>query len=121
MKIDIQFKNEDFSLSSSPSSFKELVRLIKDMFVSNLRESLEIQYQEGSKEWSQLDESRYKSMIEAPQQIDRIKLRIVEQIPDDSFSLILNSRVHENSELDIYQEKILERKFNYLYELNMFK
>jgi len=118
MKIDIQFKNEAFSLSSSPSSFKELVRVIKDMFVSNLRESLEIQYlEENKKEWNQLDEKLYKNLIETPQQVDRIKLRIVEQISEDSFSLILNSKEYENNEFDHCQEKLLESKLIYLYKL----
>ncbi len=112
MRVDIQFKNEILSLQSPPSNFKELVRVVKDQFVPNLQESAEIQYfEEIKKEWSQLDENLYKSLIETPQNFDRIKIRISDQISEDSFSLILNNKDEETPDFDNYQEKISESKF----------
>ncbi len=118
MKIDIQFKNEAKTLSYSPSNFRELVRVIKDMFLSKLRESLEIQYyEEMAKEWSPLDERLYKSLIETPKNIDRIKLRILDQISEDSsYSLIINSKDYE---FENNQEKILNSMFTYQNKLKI--
>ncbi len=122
MRIDIQFKNETFSLQSSPSNFKELVQIIKDMFVPNLRETTEIQYfEEIKKEWGQLDGNLYKSLIETTQNLDRIKLRMIDQISEDSFSLILNNKDYETPDFDNYQEKAPESKFIFRYKLKKVK
>ena len=119
MKININFKGRTLIISDDSLTLKGLITAIQKEITDELPEVWKISfYDENTKDWSLLDETIYKKLIEADKGKGELQLKIADKSLEDSFTIISNHREREISEVDISREKIHSGNPKVIFRLN---